>query len=126
MKNNKDAEYSVYLLLKDCLEYTHIRDKEFICRNISMLYDYKHELSSDVYSKIEAFVDDVIKPILFDFNYFDFLIKDEFGSYNNEGHFIINSNCSLEMMMFMLNAHSYELIKKLDEFAKTQLKIQFK
>ena len=108
-------------LLKECLVFDNIENKEFICKNLNRLKDYRSKLSDEMYSHIEKFVEDIIKPIVYDVDYFDFIKREEFGSYNDKGHFVINSDCSLEMMIFLMYEHTLELNEQLEEFASKYL-----
>jgi len=126
--NNKKSQQAVshavvacYRLLKECIVFENIEDGEFICKNLNMIKEFRGMLSSEMYSHIEQFINDVIKPIVYDADYFAFLKRAEFGSLNEEGHFVINSDRSLEMMIFLLYEHTLELEKQLDEFASKYL-----
>lgn len=79
-----------------------------------------------MYSAVEYFINNEIKPIVYDTNYFDFMIREDFGEYNEDGHFVINSDRSLEMMIFLLYERTIELGKKLDEFASKHLYLNIK
>jgi len=66
------------------------------------------------------------RPIVYDTNYFDFMIREEFGDYDENGHFVINSDHSLEMMIFLLYDRTLKLDAKIDEFASKQLNLKLK
>ena len=123
--NKKDdvalASAECHKLLKECISFDNIEDKELICKNLNRIKDYRSKLSDAMYSHIEKFVNETIKPIVYDVDYFNFLKRDEFGSYNDEGHFVINSDHSLEMMIFLMYEHTLELNVKLDEFVSKHL-----
>lgn len=121
--NNKEkiAIVEIHKLLKECIVFDNIEDREFICKNINQIKDYKGVVSDEMYSAVESFIKDVIRPIIYDTNYFDFMIREEFGDYNEEGHFVINSERSLEMMIFLLYERTLELGEKLDDFASKYL-----
>lgn len=121
--NNKEkiSIVEIHKLLKECIVFDNIEDREFICKNINQIKDYKGVVSDEMYSAVESFIKDVIRPIVYDTNYFDFMIREEFGDYNEEGHFVINSERSLEMMIFLLYERTLELGEKLDDFASKHL-----
>ena len=128
MKRNKKnisdetkVRIKCHKLLKECIEFEHIEDEEFILRNIHIIEEHRKDLPADIYENIEEFIEEVISPIVYDRNYFDFTISDEFGEYNDEGHFVINSESSLEMMIFLLYEHTLELQERLNDFAFNQL-----
>lgn len=104
-----------YKLLEECVSFEHIEDREFICRNLNLVKDYKKSISEEAYAEIEAFINEIIKPIVYDADYFDFLRKPEYGSYNEQGHFVINSDSSLEMIIFNMYHHTLSLNEKLLE-----------
>lgn len=126
--NNEVAKaiVEIYRLLKECIVFDNIEDREFICRNLNLIKEYKGIVSGEVYSAVEGFITDVIRPIVYDTNYFDFMIREEFGAYNEEGHFVINSDRSLELMIFLLYERTLELSKQLDEFASKHLYLNIK
>lgn len=124
--DNAKAIVEIHRLLKDCIIFDNIENKEFICRNLNLIKDYKKDVSEEMYSAVESFINDEIKPIVYDMNYFDFLIRDDFGDYNKEGHFVINSDRSLEMMIFLLYERTIELGERLDEFASKYLYLNTK
>lgn len=124
-KNNGNDEENVideiYRLLKECIIFKNIEDRTFICKNINKIKDYKGIVSEEIFSEVETFIKKVIRPIVYDMNYFDFLKRQEYGDYDNEGHFVINSDRSLEMMIFLMYERTLELGEQLDEFASKHL-----
>lgn len=126
--NNEEAKaiVDIHRLFKECIVFENIEDREFICRNLNLIKDYKSVISDEMYSEVDEFIKDVIRPIVYDTNYFDFLIHDEYGEYNEEGHFVINSDSSLEMMIFLLYDRNLELSEQLDEFASKHLYLNTK
>lgn len=111
----------IHRLLKECIIFDNIENREFICKNLNLIKDYKKDISAEMYSAVDDFIKETIRPIVYDTNYFDFMIREEFGEYNSEGHFVINSDCSLEMMIFLLYERTLELGEKIDEFASKHL-----
>lgn len=102
MKNNISNEEAkaivdIHRLLKDCIIFDNIEGREFISRNLNLIKDYKEDVSEEMYSAVESFINDEIKPIVYDTNYFDFMIHEEFGDYNEDGHFVINAKVNIKM-----------------------------
>ena len=120
------AIVEIHRLLKDCIIFGNIEDREFICKNLNLIKDYKNDIPQEMYSAVESFITETIKPIVYDTNYFDFMIREEFGNYDEKGHFVINSDRSLEMMIFLLYERTLELGEKLDEFASKHLYLNIK
>lgn len=130
MKKKIDKQIEValiecHILLNDCIKFENIENKELICKNLNMLKDYRDILPEEIYSQIEQFIKETIFPIVYDTDYFSFLKREEYGSYNEEGHFVINSERSLEMMIFLMYEHTLELSKKLTEFASEYLHFNY-
>lgn len=115
------AKAQCYRLLKECIDFDHIEDGEFICKNLSEIKAYRGTLPDKTYTCIERFIQDVIYPIVNDSNYFDFMKREEFGSYNEKGYFEINSKRSLEIMVCLLCEHTIVLERKLNNFASKHL-----
>lgn len=108
-----------YKLLEECIDYEHIEDEEYILGNLQIVRDYKPMLPLELQNDIEEFIETIVYPVVFDRNYFSFLNRPEFGDINEEGHFVINSEKSLEMMIFLMYEHTLELHEKLlQKFAK--------
>ena len=120
------AVVEIHKLLKDCIIFDNIEDKVLICKNLYLLKNYKSEISEEMYSAVEAFINETIKPIIYDKNYFDFLFREEFGEYNEEGPFVINSEHSLDMMICLLYERTIELGKKLDDFSSKHMHLNIK
>lgn len=108
-----------YKLLEECISFDHIEDRENICKNLREIKYYREDVSEEAYKEIEAFIEEMIKPIVYDVNYFDFLNKTEYGVYDENGHFVINSEESLDRILFEMYNHTFSLNEKL-------LKMMFK
>lgn len=118
---SKSSEFAGCVkLLVDCVKFENIENEEYICRNLNLVKDYKQSVPAEAYAEVEAVVEGLIKPLVYDFDYFSFLCRPEFGSRNEEGHFVINSDSSLESMIFLLYEHSLnlqdEIRKRLTKF----------
>ena len=111
-----------YKLLEECVSFIHIEDKEYICKNLNLIKEYKNDISKEAYSDIEKYVKDVIRPIVYDVDYFEFLRKPEYGSIDEKGHFVINSDRSLETIIFLMYDHTLELNKQLQEMISEYIK----
>lgn len=116
--NNVEAKaiINIYKLLEECIEFDNIGDRKLICENINKVKKYKGFVSDKMYSEIDAFIKNNIRPIAYDKNYFDFMIRDEYGQHIAENLFVINSEHSFEMMMLLLYEHTIELSEKLVKF----------
>lgn len=113
-----------YKLLKQCVCFENIENRELIVNKLNEIRAYRSHMNVELYSRLEQFIQDVIKPIVFDADYFSFLRRDEFGALDQEGHFLINSESSLEGMIFLMYHHTLDLNQKVDEFASNSLKLK--
>lgn len=121
MINNKQLAdiMACYKLLEECIDFEHIENREFICKNLNMVMDYQYKIPKKVHSDIWKFIEKEIKPIIFDTDYFQFLHREEYGNVDERGHIVINSEASLESIIFLMYEHSLELNRKLlNVFAK--------
>lgn len=123
-KDEMIACVNCYKLLKECVCFENIENRELICNKLNEIRAYRSHMSAELYSRLEEFIEDVIKPIVFDADYFSFLRKEEFGSLDKDGHFVINSESSLENIIFLMYHHTLDLNQKVDEFASNSLKLK--
>lgn len=123
--NNKFLEavivVEIHKLLKECIEFENIENSDFIYKNLNLINGYKKALSDEMCKQLDKFIEDTIQPIVDDDNYFSFLHSSEFGSFNDEGIFEINSEHSFKMIIALMCKHIIELDEKLDKFASKHL-----
>jgi len=92
-------------------------DRAFQSNKLFDIKQYRNKLPEDIYKKIQEFVTQNISPMVYDVDYWAFVEKDEqYGSYDNDNHFIVDSDCSLECIIFRKYHHVYDLLGKLREF----------
>lgn len=124
-RNNKFLEavivVEIHKLLKECIDFDNIENADFIYKNLDLINSYKRALSDKICKHLDKFIEETIQPIIENEDYFSFLNREEFGSYNDEGIFEINSEHSAKMMIALLCKHTIELDEKLDEFASKYL-----
>lgn len=82
---------------------------------------YCNQLPEDTYKKIEVFVAENIRPMVYDVDYFSFLKNEQYGAFDENNHFIIDSDRSLEDVAFKKYFHVQELLEKLNKFASEEL-----
>lgn len=76
-------------------------DRVYMSNKLYEIRLYRNILSEDIYKKIMEFADTIIRPMVYDTDYWSFIEKDEScGSYNEENHFIVDSDRSLENIIF--------------------------
>lgn len=124
-RNNKFLEavivVEIHKLLKECIDFDNIENADFIYKNLDLINSYKRVLSDKMCKQLDKFIEETIQPIIENEDYFSFLNREEFGSYNDEGTFVLNSEHSAKMMIALFFEHIIELDKKLDEFASKHL-----
>lgn len=124
-RNNKFLEavivVEIHKLLKECIDFDNIENADFIYKNLDLINSYKRALSDKICKQLDKFIEETIQPIIENEDYFSFLNREEFGSYNAEGIFEITSEHSAKMMIALLCKHTIELDEKLDEFASKYL-----
>jgi|GEM_PF-701528 hypothetical protein len=124
-RNNKFLEavivVEIHKLLKKCIDFDNIENADFIYKNLDLINSYKRALSDKMCKQLDKFIEETIQPIIENEDYFSFLNREEFGSYNDEGVFVLNSEHSAKMMIALFFEHIIELDKKLDEFASKHL-----
>ena len=103
----------IFMLLSECVHFEHIEDTEKILQNLGYARENIYSLPKEFRTEVEQFIEEVINPIIYDMNYFDFLHKAEYGEFSSEGHFVINSERSLEMIIYEMYNHTIELHEKL-------------
>ena len=82
---------------------------------------YKIALPPELNKHIEQFLEKTLHPIIDDNEFFSAITKPEYGTYNEKGHFEINSERSLELMMCEMLKICIELECKVDSFAEQYL-----
>lgn len=102
-----------YMILSECLRFDNIENRRFIKQQLEIFQGYKKIIPLEEYEKLRNFTEDVIMPIM-KCDYFDFLKRSAYGS-DTESSFIINSETSLEKMIFELYDHTIMLQKELLE-----------
>lgn len=89
----------------------------YISNKLFEIRQYRNKLPEDVYGKIKEFADKNIRPMAYDADFWSFIEKDEScGSYNEENHFIIDSDRSLENIIFRKYNHVHDLLMELSNF----------
>ena len=116
MENNiKTMLKECHILLSEALKG--YEDRALISNTLAEIRKYRNKLPEDVYGKIKEFADKKICPMAYDVDYWSFIEKDEScGSYNEENHFVIDSDRSLENIIFKKYNHMHDLLIELSDF----------
>ena len=113
---SKETIVKIHELLKECVEFGHFLDWDFTKENLKKIVEYKKMISNEEYLAIEKICQELIFPAYFDKNYREFIFKKEFGDYNEEGFFVINSEDSIDKMTSVLYRKCVELGKQIDRY----------
>lgn len=100
-------------------------DKGLQSKKLFEIRQYRNQIPEDIYKKIEDFVNVNIRPMVYDADYFSYLKDEQHGSYDENNHFIIDSDRSLEDIIFRKYYHAQELLEKLSKFASEELHINY-
>ena len=97
-------------------------DKGKQSMKLSEIRMYRNQIPENTYKKIENFVNDNIRPMVYDFDYFSFLKDENYGVYDeNNNHFIFDNDVALEVMIMKQYQHISDLLDKLNDFVMQEL-----
>ena len=82
---------------------------------------YRNQIPENTYKKIENFVNDNIRPMVYDFDYFSFLKDENYGVYDEHNHFVFDNDIALEVMIMKQYQHISDLLDKLNDFVMQEL-----
>lgn len=124
---NKETETMLiecHILMSEALKG--YEDRAYMSNKLYEIVQYRNKLPENIYKKIKEFADTNIRPMVYDADYWSFVEKDEScGSYNENHHFIIDSDRSLENIIFKKYSYVHELLVKLGEFMSEEFKIDY-
>lgn len=118
---NKQCIYDCYNLMMDCVDFEHIEDSEFICSTFRSIERYKVALPPDLYEQINDFVTYILHPIVDDPDFFSATKLPEYGSFNEDGSFEINSDESLNKIITIMCQISIDMEHKIYAFTEQEL-----
>lgn len=98
-------------------------NREFQCNKLFDIRMYRNKLPEEMYKKIDEFVNETIRPMIYDEDYWSFLKEEQYGNYDEKGHFIISSDASFEAMIFKKYNHAYDLLQKLNVFMSEEFNL---
>ena len=123
-KNSETMLIECRILMNEALKG--YEDRAFMSNKLYEITMYRNKLPEDIYKKIREFVDTKIRPIIYDTDYWSFVEKDEScGSYNKENHFIIDSDRSLENIIFRKYNHVHDLLMELSNFMSEEFSLNY-
>lgn len=99
-------------ILYQCVCSDHIEDQDYICKKIEEYNQLSDELPKDLLSDTKNYIENYIMPI-FDDDYWMPTRLKEYGKFNDEGVFEINSEESLNIICFLFLHNSLMLTQEL-------------
>ena len=106
-----------YITIKNCISIDNIEDTSFVREGIKKVNALQEELSEEKSKKLDAFMEEHIYPIAYDPHYDDFIRKPEFGEYDENGNFVIETEEALGQMIGLWQMYIMSLNAIFDEFA---------
>lgn len=101
-------------------------DRAYVSNKISDIRMYRNKLPKEIYSQIDLFMNENIYPLAYDVDYWFFIEKDgRYGSFDDSNHFIIDSDRSLECIIFRKYHHVQDLLKKLNQFMLEKFELKY-
>ena len=101
-------------------------DRAFQSNKIFEIRQYSNQLPEEMNKKIAEYVKRTIRPMVYDADYWSFIEKDkQYGSYDEENHFIIDSDRSLECIIFRKYHHVHDLLEELSKFMAEEFGLDY-
>lgn len=114
----------IYKFLNKCFDFEHIEDDDYIKNSLKKVRKEEKELPPEVVALIELFIKMYVYPILFDNTYFNFTRQKEFGEVQENGVFSINSEASLDKILFLMYNHCFFLQGCLKDYFRSHFCIK--
>lgn len=113
-----------HILMSEALKA--YEDRAVQSNKLYELKQYSDQLPDEMNKKITEYVDTNISPMIWDVDFWSFIEKDEqYGSYDDKHHFIVNSNSSLESIIFKKYHYVYDLLQKLNDFMSEEFHLNY-
>lgn len=101
-------------------------DRALQSNKLFELRQYSNYLPDEMNKKIIEYANNIIRPMVYDADYWSFIEKDEqYGSYDEKNHFIVDSDRSLEYIAFRKHYHICELLEKLCVFMSEEFNLNY-
>ena len=121
-KNVETMLIECHILMNEAIKG--YEDRAYISNKLFEISQYRNKLPEDVYEKIKEFVNKNIHPMAYDTDFWSFIEKDNScGSYNEENHFIIDSDRSLENIIFRKYSYVHGLLTELSNFMSEEFSL---
>ena len=127
IKMNKEVETKLiecYILMSEALKG--YKDRAFQSNKLFEIRQYSNQLPDEMNKKISEYANQTIRPMVYDVDYWSFIEKDEqYGSYDADNHFIVDSDRSLECIIFRKYHHIHDLLEKLSMFMSKEFHLDY-
>lgn len=121
-KNIETMLIECHILMREALKG--YEDRAYISNKLFEVRQYRNKLPEEMYEKIKEYADKIIRPMAYDADFWSFIEKDEScGSFDENHHFIIDSDSSLENIIFRKYNHVQDLLMELSDFMSEEFKI---
>lgn len=124
---NKEIETKLiecHILMVEALKA--YEDRAYQSNKLFELRQYSNQLPEEINKKITEYVTKNIRPMVYDSDYWAFIEKDEqYGSFDENKHFIVDSDRSLECIIFRKYHHICDLHEKLNEFMLKEFRLDY-
>lgn len=124
---NKEIETKLiecHILMVEALKG--YEDRAFQSNKLFELRQYCNQLPEEMNKKIIEYANDIIRPMIYDADYWSFIEKDEnYGAYDDDHHFIIDSDRSLECIIFRKYHHVHDLLEKLSDVMYEEFGLEY-
>ena len=102
------------------------KDRAFQSNKLFEIRQYSNQLPDEMNKKISEYANQTIRPMVYDVDYWSFIEKDEqYGSYDADNHFIVDSDRSLECIIFRKYHHIHDLLEKLSMFMSKEFHLDY-
>lgn len=86
-------------------------DRALMSNKLFEVKQYSNQLPEDMKRKIMDYADEILRPMVYDTDYWSFVERDEqYGYFDDENHFIIDSDRSLECIIFTKYHHMNSIV----------------
>lgn len=100
-------------ILHSCVCSDYIEDKNHILEKLDEFLEVKDCIPKELYKEATNYIEKNINPILYDKDYWEFTEKSEYGEFNKEGVFVVNSEKSMYEICYLFLENSEKLIQEL-------------
>lgn len=124
---NKDIETKLiecHILMVEALKG--YEDRAYQSNKLFEIKQYSNQLPDEMNTKITEYANKIIRPMVYDADYWSFIEKDnQYGKYDDNNHFIVDSDRSHECIIFGKYHHMCDLLEKLCVFMSEEFHLDY-